>query len=563
MTLETLFEKFDQFADAPDTVAKMRELVLHLAVTGKLVRQNPKEQTADGLMIAVKKSRDSMVGEGTIRRIEAQPPLTDEDIPFECPAGWIWVRFGEISSSYRGHNPPKSVFKDKPAPGYVRFIQQRDFRTDDHAVYVPESRHLKLVRKGEIVMATYGNIGNTCRTVEGAFNVAIAKVMEIPPVERDYIDLLIRSDYIRGALEKVSSRVAVSSMSSDHMRSLPVPLPPLAEQKRIVAKVDELMALCDRLQAQQQVREEQTSKLARASLARLANAPTPENLQFIFHLAFSIQPSDLRKSILSLAVQGKLVPQDPKDEPAPELLAKLEQKSRGRFEMNDDLWTCHTIPSSWAWTALGNYAECSRGRFSVRPRNDPSCYNGPYPFIQIRDVSERGGLIKSHSQTLNEKGLSVSKMFKAGTVVVAIVGATIGNTGILAYDMCFPDSLVGLETGNLNGNRYVEVFLLARIQRIRELSYSGGGQPNIKLSILNPFPFPLPPLAEQDRIVAKVDQLMALVDRLETELAAARATAANLLEAVVAELTGTTSVRKVSPQLGSSTGRRGRPPKSP
>ena len=93
-------------------------------------------------------------------------------------------------------------------------------------------------------------------------------------------------------------------------------LPPLAEQKRIVAKVDELMALCDRLEAQQQEREAQASQLARASLSRFAEAPTPANLPFLFHSSFSIPPSDLRKSILTLAVQGKLVPQDPNDEPA-------------------------------------------------------------------------------------------------------------------------------------------------------------------------------------------------------------------------------------------------------
>ena len=100
------------------------------------------------------------------------------------------------------------------------------------------------------------------------------------------------------------------------LESLPVPLPPLAEQKRIVAKVDELMALCDRLEAQQQERETRHAALARASLARFADAPTPANLHFLFHTSYTIPPADLRKSILTLAVQGKLVPQDPNDEPA-------------------------------------------------------------------------------------------------------------------------------------------------------------------------------------------------------------------------------------------------------
>ena len=108
----------------------------------------------------------------------------------------------------------------------------------------------------------------------------------------------------------------MSALRSKVGRRVPIPLPPLAEQKRIVAKVDELMALCDRLEAQQQERETRHAALARASLARFADAPTPANLQFLFHPSYAIPPADLRKSILTLAVQGKLVPQDPNDEPA-------------------------------------------------------------------------------------------------------------------------------------------------------------------------------------------------------------------------------------------------------
>jgi type I restriction enzyme, S subunit len=95
----------------------------------------------------------------------------------------------------------------------------------------------------------------------------------------------------------------------------------------------------------------------------------------------------------------------------------------------------------WFWCALGNYAYLSRGRFSIRPRNDPRYYNGSYPFIQIGDLPKDGGFLTNHSKTLNEKGLRVSKQFNKNTIAIAIVGATIGNTGILSYKTCFPDSL--------------------------------------------------------------------------------------------------------------------------
>ena len=111
------------------------------------------------------------------------------------------------------------------------------------------------------------------------------------------------------------------------LRASAIPLPPLAEQKRIVEKVDELMALCDRLEAQLQERDTRHAALARASLARFADAPTPANLNFLFHDSYTIEPADLRKTILTLAVQGKLVPQDPNDEPAEELLLRFLNSS--------------------------------------------------------------------------------------------------------------------------------------------------------------------------------------------------------------------------------------------
>jgi type I restriction enzyme S subunit len=121
---------------------------------------------------------------------------------------------------------------------------------------------------------------------------------------------------------------AMPNVSLGDLRDLLVIVPPLAEQKRIVAKVNELMALCDRLEAQQQERETRHAALARASLARFADAPTPANLNLIFHSSYSIPPADLRKSILTLAVQGKLVPQDPNDEPAAGLISEIAEEKR-------------------------------------------------------------------------------------------------------------------------------------------------------------------------------------------------------------------------------------------
>jgi type I restriction enzyme S subunit len=187
------------------------------------------------------------------------------------------------------------------------------------------------------------------------------------------------------------------------------------------------------------------------------------------------------------------------------LLKRNEYKIAGEIELPD-------LPESWIWCALGNYADCSRGRFSIRPRNDPRYYGGKYPFIQIGDLPREGGYINKHSQTLNDLGLAISKMFPKGTVAIAIVGATIANTGILGYDMCFPDSMVGIETGDEIRNRYCELFLRYKKYDIRQEAYSSGGQPNIKLQTLNPLPIAIAPAEEQIEVVKRVEHQLHTID---------------------------------------------------
>jgi type I restriction enzyme S subunit len=278
-------------------------------------------------------------------------------------------------------------------------------------------------------------------------------------------------------------------------------LPPLAEQNRIVAKIAALL--------------EQTN----AARVRLANVPT--------------LLKRFRQSVLVAACSGRLTEEWRDKQRKPETaenLIKTEQYSmlepEGGFE---------ELPEGWIWTALGNYGRCSRGRFSVRPRNDPAYYDGPHPFIQIGDLPPEGGWIASHRQTLNDRGLAVSKKFPVGTAVIAIVGATIGNTGLLAYDMCFPDSIIGIETGTEEGNRYIELYLRHKKLEIRNASYSSGGQPNIKLEVLNPYPLALPPLDEQREIVGRVEALFALADRIQNRVRAASVQAERLPQAVLSK----------------------------
>jgi len=339
----------------------------------------------------------------------------------------------------------------------------------------------------------------------------------------------------------------------EYFATSPFPLPPLAEQKRIVAKVDELMALCDRLEAQQQARVEQASQLARASLTRFADAPTPANLEYLFHSSFIIPPSDLRKSILTLAVQGKLVPQDPNDEPAEELLARLEleraniAKEQGvRPPKNVPSLTAdnypHDIPYSWQWSRIGHLALVIDYGTSQKADSDSSKVpvyrmgnivggrlvdeNLKYVDASIDDLP---GLYLKTDDILFNRTNSYELVGKAGIYTGPDDTATFASYLIRIR---LPDTLLF--------PKFYSVAMNAPYYRQTQIEpevVQQCGQANFNGTKLASTVVPIPPPAEQRRIVAKVEQLMALVDALETQLAASRTTAANLLSALVAELT--------------------------
>ena len=327
----------------------------------------------------------------------------------------------------------------------------------------------------------------------------------------------------------------------------------------MLAKVDELMALCDQLEAQQKECDEQQVQLNRAALARFSEAPNVSNLNYIFHKSYHIPPADLRKTILTLAVQGKLVPQDPKDEPAAELVESIatlktnlvkdsliQKEKKIREIENTEIQ--FSIPETWNWCRFGKLCELITKGSS--PKWQGISYVSPGEGI-LFVTSENVG---SYNLKKMDEPKYVEKRFneiqgrsilQKGDILVTLVGASIGRTAV--YNLSEPANInqavaiarivrgiSDIDTRYLlhylNSPAGVESMLSSRVTT---------AQPNISLKDVNEFTIPLPPTAEQHRIVAKVDQLMALVDQLEAQLEQSRSTATNLMNALVAELTPT------------------------
>lgn len=395
----------------------------------------------------------------------------------DLPNGWTSCQLQDIVKTRKGKKP--KILNETQENGLIPYL-------DIHAIEKNVFRQFADVQSSRIgtkddifIVWDGARSGWAGLGKDGAIGSTIM-ALETFAVEQNYLFYFLKSQF-----EYINSNprgTGIPHVDPGIFNNIEVPLAPLNEQKRIVEKLEKLLGKVQIVQA------------------RLDKIP--------------VILKRFRQAVLAAACSGKLT---------------ADWRENKEINLETDL------PFDWRIVELQEYANCSRGRFSVRPRNDPRYFDGEYPFIQIGSIPFFGGYIDSHNQTLNEKGLGVSKMFPKGTVVIAIVGATIGNTGILAYDMCFTDSMVGIETGTEFGNKYVELFLRSKRDEIRQSSYAGGGQPNIKLQTLNPYPINLPPIEEQKEIVRRVEDLFKFADQIEARYQKARSYTDKLTQSILAK----------------------------
>lgn len=432
------------------------------------------------------------------------------------------------------------------------------------------SRARKLVQQGDVIYSCVRPYLLNIAVVDSEFepspiaSTAFAVMYGFGFVLPQYLWVTLRSPFMVECVETRMRGQAYPAINDSDFAVLPIPLPPLAEQYRIVARVDELMALCDQLESAKTEREQSRDRLLAASLHRLnppadaEEANTPDAFRDHARFAFNHLPrlttrpehvKQLRQTILTLSVRGQLVPQDPKDEPASELLkqiqaekAKLTKDGKAKRDDQlppvDEVETPFALPKGWAWARFPELGNFGRGKSKHRPRNDPALFEGgTHLFVQTGDVARSKGVIETFTAKYNEFGLAQSAKWPTGTLCITIA-ANIADSGILSFDACFPDSVVGFIPASMFPNaRYFEYFLRTVRDDLLEFA-PATAQKNINIGILNAVLIPLPPLAEQHRIVAKVDELMALCDQLEAQLATTEADRRRLLEAVLREALG-------------------------
>lgn len=545
---------FDVAFAAPEGIKKLRELILTLAMQGKLVPQDPNDPPASELLKEIEAEKKRLVKEGKIKKQKKLPPINPEEVPYDLPNGWEWVRLGKFIFLEMGQSPA-SKYYNQNGEGLPFFQGKADF-----GLLYPTPRYWctepqKYSYPNDVLLSVRAPVGPTnISQLKCCIGRGLAALRPLVGVDSHFVNYLIKN--FRYKLEMVATGTTFVAVSKTNIENLILPIPPLLEQHRIVSKIDQLMARCDDLEKLHIEREEKRRAVHTAAISQLLDTKQHDNhisarkfLNLHFGDLYTVKENvtELRKAILQLAVMGRLVPQDPNDPPASELLKEIEAEKKrlvkeGRIKKQKKLPPIdledvpYDLPKGWEWVRLGEVGSFERGKSKHRPRNDKCLFkNGIYPFVQTGDVSKSkntNNKILTCKKYYNDFGLNQSCLWDKGTLCITIA-ANIAETGFLGMDACIPDSVVAFLGIDPSLDKLVKTFIDVAKKDLEQFAPSTA-QKNINLGIITNLNFPLPPLFEQYRIVSKIDQLMALCDTLEQQIDTATAKQTELLNAVMA-----------------------------
>jgi type I restriction enzyme S subunit len=557
MNAELLLEQYEHIAEAPDAIARLRRFVLDLAVRGKLVEQDPKDQPASQLLRTFHAERKVRVANKEIRNSKVPDDL--ERHPFDIPESWIWLPLGETGNIFSGNSINESVRErlSKTENGYP-FIATKDVGYGlaalnyDNGLLVHETdATFKVARPNTpFICSEGGSAGRKIGLCDRAVCFGNKLIANEPwsKVSPKYVLYVYLSSFF---YEEFRMRMAgiIGGISLNRFVELPFPLPPFGEQQRIVAKVDELMALCDQLETTQVDREMGRGKLTLSTFAKL-NEPDPET--FANDASFALehlepltkrtdQIKQIRQTILNLAVRGKLVKQSADDEPAALLMGELakarsENKQSTVGNMAD---VPFTPPSGWVWASIRDTLESSRDISYGVIKLGPEPKSGGIPTLRCSDV--RPGYIDlSGVRTVDpsiESDYARTRL-QGGEILINIRG-TLGGVAhvpmaLRGYNVAREVAVIPVSE-RLSSQFMVYLLLSSFFWNMIEENLRGIAYKGLNLGILRQFPIPIPPSAEQQRIVTTVDELMALCDQLETSLVEGEQTRSKLLEAMLYE----------------------------
>ena len=546
-------------------IRKLRELILELAVRGKLVPQDAADEPASELLKRIQVEKAKQIAEGAVRKGQPLPSISEQEKSFHLPVGWGWVRLGQIGDWGAGATPLRSVssYYGGETPWFKSGELTADFiDTSEETITELALRDcsLRLNQPGDVLIAMYGaTIGKTAiLKVPGTTNQAVCACTPNTGIFNRYLLTLLKAT--KSNFIGQGAGGAQPNISREKIILTVVAMPPTVEQHRIVEKVDELMALCDQLENQHSNAAEAHEKLVSQLLGTLLIPSQPPLLQrgggedggdsnwqriaAHFDTLFTTEASidALKQTLLQLAVMGKLVPQNINDEPASELLKRIQAEkakliSEGKIKsprnphlskgggeaggISEDEKPFE-LPRGWEWVRLNELLR-KIGAGSTPLGGKQVYVNEGIPFLRSQNVWDDGLRLDDVAFIMPETHQKMSGTHVyAGDLLFNITGASIGRCAIV------PDSF---NTGNVSQHvtivrtsskeilLFLHLVLISRhVQQAVMDVQVGVSREGLSIGKLGQFIIPIPPLAEQHRIVAKVDELMALCDQLKSRI---------------------------------------------
>ncbi len=572
MMPETFFDNFELLAEAPNGVQKLREMLLQLAVRGKLVVQEEGDEPALILLEKIKFEKEQLSKSRGINTQKKSPEISESEMLFDLPVGWAWCHLNDFGMVFNGNslNSDEKNIYSKAKEG-LPYIATKDVGYGsldvnyDNGVIIPflEPR-FKVAHANSILICSEGGsagkkIGLINRDV--CFGNKLLAIETFDGIFPKYVFYLCQSRFFKSLFNEKMKGI-IGGISLFNFLSLVVPLPPLNEQRRIIAKVDHLMSICDELEARQQKKRESRARLNNAALDRLLATRAPEefeqgwryvcdNFDMLYDTPENIVV--LRQSILQLAVMGKLVPQEPNDEPSRILLGKINaEKAKlnetNKIKKNESLALISddkpfNIPRNWQWVRFGDICLGIEAGWSPMCDSIPAA-PGEWGILKVSSVSwnqfksEENKRLLSGQEPKPEfevmKGdflmsrANTSELVAKSVVIEKEVSRLMMSDKVLRAR--FADGVFSNFVNLVNNSRY------ARDYYAKVATGTSSSMKNVTRAQIRNLLIPLPPSAEQRRIVAKVNQLMSLCDALEAGLARSQADSEKLMEAVVGRM---------------------------
>ncbi|WP_272674572.1 restriction endonuclease subunit S [Providencia sp. PROV153] len=546
-------------------IKKLRELILELAVRGKLVPQNANDEPASELLKRIAAEKAELVKQGKIKKQKPLPEISNDEKPFELPEGWEWVRFGDISEIERGGSPrPIKDYLTTEKDG-LNWIKIGD--TDIGGKYIssanekikPSGLHkTRMVYPGDFLLTNSMSFGRPYITlIEGCIHDGWLRISPPSLLDKNFLYQLLSSPFIIKAFKEKASGAVVLNLNADKVRETFILIPPFDEQQRIVKKANELMILCDQLEQQSLTSLDAHQQLVETLLATLTDSQNAkelsENWSRIsqhFDTLFTTEASidTLKQTILQLAVMGKLVPQDPNDEPASEQLKRIEQEKvqmvkNGKIKKQKPLPPISDeekpfeLPQGWEWTTMQNLQpEFQNGLSSRGNSSGKNCI-----VIRLADIKNwQVSFADTRTLTVTDSESKKYYLDKKDILIVRVNGSAdiVGRFILYSGDqhVCYCDHFIRLRFPHKGviDERYLTLIASSSLVRskINNLFITTAGQKTVNQTHINSLFFPLPPYNEQGSIIDRVKKLFTLCDTLKLRLQSIQQTQLHLTDAL-------------------------------